>query len=63
MLRPQMFANGSAEIADANAQTLSAAKLNKEIKEANDKLKKTKKAIADAESLLQASYVLKTFFS
>lgn len=49
------------KVNEANAQTLSAAKLKKEIKEANEKLKQTKKAIADAESLLETSYALKTF--
>ena len=46
---------------DANARTLSRTKLQKQIKDANAKLRATKQAIVDAEAVLEARYAARTF--
>ena len=48
-------------VADANAQTLNAAKLKRSIKDANEVLKRRKAAIVEAESLLEMRHAMKTF--
>jgi hypothetical protein len=48
-------------VADANAQTLNAAKLKRSIEDANSTLKKRKRAIQEAESLLEMKHAMKTF--
>ena len=48
-------------IADANAQTLNAAKLRSSIKDANSTLKRRRAAIMDAESVLEMKHSTKTF--
>ena len=46
---------------DANARTLSRAKLQKQIKDANAKLRATKQAIVDAEAVLETRHAARTF--
>ena len=49
-------------IADANAQTLNAAKLRSSIKYANATLKRRRDAIMDAESVLEMKHSMETCF-
>ena len=46
---------------EANAQTLSSRKLHKQIHDANAKLRATKQAIVDAETILAAKHAARTF--
>jgi hypothetical protein len=48
-------------VADANAQTLNAAKLRRAIDDANATLAKRRRAIRDAECVLEARHAMKTF--
>jgi hypothetical protein len=46
---------------EANAQTLSAKKLRKQIQDANAKLRSTKQSIVDAEAVLEAKHAVRSF--
>ena len=50
-----------AAVADADARTLQLVKLNSELRGASEALKQKRKAIADAEALLEAKHALKSF--